>query len=573
MIRKILSIVTLCLAAATTATAIGDRTADLIIFNGTIHTLNLNQPSANMVAVKDAHIVYVGNESALNRLSGPSTRLIDLKGRTMTPGFIESHAHILYLGYARMNIDLSQAKNYAEVVAMVAEAATGLSPGEWIVGSGWHQSKWDPQPVHQVKGFQTHQALSRITPDHPVFLTHASGHAGMANALAMRLAGIDTQPRLVQGGEIIRDKHGNPTGIFTEAAQSLIRKHIPPTTPAKRRRALELAMEESVANGITTFHEASSDRAAIRLYREFLDQGKLRLRLWVMLNGKDKILLQKWYAKGPLAGGSDPYLTIRAIKLFADGALGSRGAWLLEPYTDRPTHSGHATIAMSNVYQTAMEALRHGFQLCVHAIGDRANREVLNEFERAFQKIPSRSRDHRFRIEHAQHIDPLDIPRFGHLGVIASMQGIHFSSDRPWAIDRLGKQRIEKGAYVWQELIRSGAIVVNGTDAPVEPINPIANFYASVTRKELNGHPPQGYEAEQKMTRQQALASYTLHAAYAGFEENIKGSIAVGKLADFTIFNQDIMTVPEDRLLDTRVDITIVGGKVVFQRMLQPPTQ
>ena len=540
--------------------------ADMIIVNGAIHTMDKSRPTAQMVAVVGDRIVHVGDRSAFNRWAGPSTKIIDLKDRAMTPGLIESHAHILYLGYARMKLDLSKAENYDQVVKIVAAAAADAPPGEWILGSGWHQSKWNPPPRPQVKGFQTHHALSAVTPDNPVYLTHASGHAGMANAKAMQIAGVTAQRQILEGGEVIKDPQGQPTGIFIESAQELILWHIPETTTQKRRQALELAIDESIASGITTFFDASSDRAAIDLYEEFLRQGRLRLRLWVMINGQDKELLKEWYSRGPLIDTDNHFLTIRAIKLFADGALGSRGAWLLAPYADRPGHSGHAIIPMEEVFQTAAAALNHGFQLCVHAIGDRANREVLNQFERALNTLPQPGKDHRFRIEHAQHIDPKDIPRLAQLGVIASMQGIHLSSDRPWAIDRLGIKRIEDSAYVWQKLIRSGAIVVNGTDAPVEPINPIANFYASVTRKRLDGQPPGGYEADQKMTRRQALASYTLHAAYAGFAEKRQGSIQTGKLADFTIFSQDIMTIPEDRILSTQVDYTIVGGNVVYHR-------
>ncbi len=346
----------------------------------------------------------------------------------------------------------------------------------------------------------------------------------------------------------------------------MIRRHIPAGTQAQNRRALELAIQESLANGITSFRDASSDGAAIALYRDFLNEGKLKIRLWVMINGHDEALLEKWLAQGPEIGSGDHFLTVRAVKLFADGALGSRGAWLLEPYSDRPDHTGHATIDMDRVYEVSRKALLNGFQACVHAIGDRANREVLDRFERVFKEHPQAAEDHRFRIEHAQHVSAEDIPRFSQLGVIASVQGIHLSSDRPWAIDRLGEDRIQEGAYVWQKLLQSGAVVVNGTDAPVEPIDPIENFYASVARRTLKGEPPGGFEPDQKMTRYQALNSYTLAGAYAGFEEDIKGSIEVGKLADFTVFSQDILQVAENRLLDTAVEYTIVGGDIAYAR-------
>ncbi len=540
--------------------------ADLVIRNGTIYTMDEQQPTAEMIAVRDGRIVHVGDDAAADAWIGENSRVLDLAGKTLTPGWIESHAHILMLGRARMKLDLSRAGSYEDLIRMVAEKVKTTPNGEWIIGRGWHQSKWEPPPEPLVKGFQTHEALSRVSPDNPVFLEHASGHAGFANARAMKIAGIAPQRQSDAGGEIIRDAAGNPTGIFTENAQALIRQHIPDRSEKLDRQALELAIEESLANGLTSFRDAASDRDAIRLYHDFLKEGKLGIRLWVMINGQDEELLGEWFTLGPEVGSGDQFLTIRAVKLFADGALGSRGAWLLEPYSDRTGHTGHATISMDRVYQVSSKALRHGFQTCVHAIGDRANREVLDQFEKVFRENPEAARDHRFRIEHAQHISAADIPRFSELGVIASMQGIHLSSDRPWAINRLGEARIREGAYVWQKLLQSGAVVVNGTDAPVEPLNPIECFYASVTRRTLKGEPPGGYEPDQKMTRYQALRSYTLDGAYAGFEEDIKGSVEVGKLADFTVFSQDIMEVTEDRLLDTRVEYTIVGGDIAYAR-------
>lgn len=540
--------------------------ADLVILNGTIHTMDDKQPTAEMIAVQDDRIVYVGDDSAADSWIGEGTRLLDLDGKTLTPGWIESHAHILALGRAEMKLDLSQARNYAEVVQMVEDQVQKSQEGEWIIGRGWHQSKWNPSPDPLIKGFQTHPALSKISPKNPVFLEHASGHAGFANARAMEIAGISRGTQSEAGGEVIKDPAGNPTGVFTENAQALIRRHIPSGTDAQNRLALETAIQKSLANGLTSFRDAASGGEAIDLYHDFLKEGKLKLRLWVMLDGQDEKLLEQWFARGPEIGSGDRFLTIRAVKLFADGALGSRGAWLLEPYSDRPGHKGHATIDMDRVYQVSQKALQHGFQLCVHAIGDRAIREVLDQFEKAFAAYPRAAQDHRFRIEHAQHLSSRDIPRFSKLGVVASMQAIHMSSDRPWAIDRLGEARIKEGAYVWRKLLQSGAVVANGTDAPVEPIDPIACFYASVTRRTLKREPPGGFEPDQKMTRYQALRSYTLDGAYAGFEENLKGSIEVGKLADFTVFSQDIMKVDEDDILDTRVEYTIVGGDIAYVR-------
>ena len=311
--------------------------------------------------------------------------------------------------------------------------------------------------------------------------------------------------------------------------------------------------------------DAGIGRETIALYESMKKAGKMEVRLYTMLTGWDSELLNEWYEKGPFID-PDHLLTIRSVKLNCDGALGSRGAWLLEPYSDRPGHYGHETLPMEFVKETSLNGLRHGFQVCSHAIGDRANREILDRYEAAFKELPGQTGNHRFRIEHAQHLHPEDIPRFAALGVIPAMQAIHLSSDRPWAIDRLGEKRIKEGAYMWQALLQSGIPVVNGTDVPVEPLDPVASLYASITRKTLKGTPEEGYEPAQKMTREQALKSYTLDAAYGAFEEEIKGSITQGKLADFTIYNQDLMTVPEEDFLDTEVVMTVFGGKVVYRK-------
>lgn len=543
------------------------ETADAIFINGTVYTVDDQNPQVEAVAVKDGKIMALGSSAEISKLKGSDTKVTDLQGKTMTPGFIESHGHLMGIGYNKLELDLMYVKTYDELVEKVAEAVEKAEPGDWITGRGWHQSKWIETPEKMVKGFQTHDKLSAVSPDNPVYLRHASGHATFANAKAMELAGvnrlsIESLSGEVEGGEIIKDELGNPTGIFTERASGLIGKLVPRETEERAEQALEMAIEECLEKGITSFHDAGSGQIFIDRLLRFKEQNKLGIRMYVMLSGRQPELLDQWYEKGPMID-PDHMVTVRSIKLNCDGALGPRGAWLLEPYTDRPDHTGHETLPMETVTTVSEKALEHGFQVCSHAIGDRANQEILDRYEAAINKYPGQN-DHRFRIEHAQHLHPDDIPRFGELGVIPAMQAIHMSSDRPWAIDRLGEKRIVEGAYVWQELLKTGAKVINGTDAPVEPVDPLPSFYASVSRKTLEGLPENGFEPEQKMTRKQALRSYTLDAAFGEFEEDFKGSIEIGKAADFTVFDKDIMTIPEAEILKTKVAMTVVGGKVAY---------
>lgn len=567
MLRFILFLFMVCTFSCTNKPK---NTASLLIYGGTIYTVNTKNPTTQAVAVKDNKILFVGSLKDAKKLTNNTTKRIDLKGKTLTPGFIEGHGHFMGLGYNELNLDLMQTKSYQAIVDAVAERVKMAKPGEWIVGRGWHQSKWDSMPKELVNGFQTHHLLSEVSPNNPVYLKHASGHAGFANAKAMEIAGLQrmaldgAKSYHVEGGEVLVDAMGRPTGVFNERAQTLITKHIPEKTPETDKAAFELAIKACHKNGITSFHDAGIPKETIALYNSMKTEGKMNIRMYAMLTGWDKDLLADWYKKGVIID-EDNLFTIRSVKLNCDGALGSRGAWLLAPYTDRPDHFGHETLPMPFVEETAKNGLKYGFQVCAHAIGDRANREILDRYEVAFKSNPNASKNHRFRIEHAQHLHPEDIPRFAELKVIPAMQAIHMASDRPWAIDRLGEKRIKEGAYMWQALLQSGVPIVNGTDVPVEPINPIASFYASVSRKTLQGTPENGYEPEQKMTRAQALKSYTLDAAYGAFEEEIKGSIEVGKLADFTIFNQDIMTVNEAEILNTKVAMTIFNGEVVYK--------
>ena len=543
--------------------------ATMLIYGGTIYTVDSTSITVEAVATKDNKILFAGSLEEAETYKNEQTELLDLKGKTMTPGLIEGHGHFIGLGYNELNLDLMNTTSYQSIVDAVAERVKNAKPGEWIIGRGWHQSKWDSMPAETVEGFQTHFLLSEVSPNNPVYLKHASGHAGFANEKAMEIAGLinlsldGIKKYSVEGGEVLVDALGRPTGVFNERAQTLITQHIPEKTPESDLKAFELAIEACHKNGITSFHDAGIPRNTIELYEKMKAEGKMDMRIYAMLTGWDEALLNEWFEKGIMVD-ADHLFTIRSVKLNCDGALGARGAWLLEPYSDRPDHFGHETLPMEFVKKTSLNGLKHGFQVCSHAIGDRANREILDRYELAFKEIPEAASDHRFRIEHAQHLHPEDIPRFAELQVIPAMQAVHMSSDRPWAIDRLGEKRIKEGAYMWQDLLQSGVPIVNGTDVPVEPINPIASFYASVSRKTLKGMPEGGYEPEQKMTRAQALKSYTLDAAFGAFEEDIKGSISVGKLADFAIYNQDLMTVEENKILDTKVVMTVFDGKLVY---------
>lgn len=567
--KSFLSCLIICCLIIASCSGPNKTAATLLIYGGPIYTVDSTQAMVEAVAIHADTILFAGNLIDAEEYKNEQTQIIDLKGKTMTPGLIEGHGHFMGLGYNELNLDLMNTTSYQEIVDAVAEEVKKVQPGEWITGRGWHQSKWGQMPEDAVNGFQTHYKLSEVSPDNPVYLRHASGHAGFANAKAMEIAGLEILSKdgvdkfEVEGGEVMRDGLGRPTGIFNERAMTLITQHIPESTPDKNEKAFELAVAACHRNGITGFHDAGIGKETIDLYTKMKGSDKMKIRMYAMLTGWDKDLLQEWYKKGPSID-PDHLFTIRSVKLNCDGALGSRGAWLLEEYTDRPGHFGHETLPMEFVKETSINGLQNGFQVCSHAIGDRANKEILDRYEAAFSALPNLAQDHRFRIEHAQHLHPDDIPRFAELGVIPAMQAVHMSSDRPWAIDRLGEKRIKEGAYMWQALLQSGIPIVNGTDVPVEPLNPIASFYASVSRKTLKGTPVGGYEPAQKMTREQALRSYTLDAAYGAFEEDIKGSITTGKLADFTIYDQDIMQVDEDKLLNTKIAMTIFNGDVVY---------
>jgi predicted amidohydrolase YtcJ len=543
--------------------------ADMVLKNGKIVTVDESKPEAQAVAVRGDVIVAVGSDKMIESYIGETTKVIDLDGKLAIPGFIESHGHFTSIGRSKMQLGLMNVKNWDEVTAMVAEAVKDAEPGEWILGRGWHQEKWDKAPDPNIDGLPYHHELSRVSPDNPVFLSHASGHAGFANAKAMELGGITKDTPDPPGGEIVKDPQGNPIGVFRETAQGLVRRaqshymdeRTPDQVDAERRKIVELADKECTSKGITSFHDAGSSYETIDLFKEFVEQGKLGVRLYVMASASNDQLRER-LSEYRIIGMGNNHLTVRSIKRLIDGALGPHGAWLLEPYADLPSSTGLNTSPVEEIQETAKIAIENDFQLNIHAIGDRANQEVLDIYEEAFKAHPDK-KDLRWRIEHSQHLHLDDIPRFGQLGVIASMQGIHCTSDGPYVLKRLGEKRAEEGAYVWQKLMKTGAVICNGTDAPVEDVDPIACYYATVSRMTWEG---KVFFPDQRMSRMEALRSYTINGAYAAFQEDLLGSLTPGKLADITVLSKDIMTVAEEEIPTTEVLYTIVGGKVAYQK-------
>jgi len=556
-------VLTMALTAGTAELTNAEDAAELVVRGGKIVTLDERQPTVCALAARQGKIVALGKDTEVSKLIGAETKVIELDGRLAIPGFIDGHGHFVGLGRSKMILDLTKAETWDDIVRLVKDAAAKKSPGQWIIGRGWHQSKWKELPEPNVDRYPVHAKLSAVTPKHPVLLTHASGHASIANAVAMRLAKVDANTPDPRGGEILHDKDDNPAGVFRETAQGLIGPDGSDAAYQDRglTEAIELATRACLENGVTSFHDAGSSFETIDVFRQLAEDGRLQVRLWVMV-GDSNERMARLLPKYRMIGVGDNLLTVRGIKRFIDGALGAHGAWMLETYDDMPSSVGLNTSSVASIRRTADLALRHDYQLCVHAIGDRANRETLDIFEEEFRRKPSDT-SRRWRIEHAQHLHPDDIPRFAKLGVIASMQGVHATSDAPYVVKRLGQQRAAEGAYVWRSLIEAGATIANGTDVPVENVDPIACFYASVTRKLRSG---ETFFPEQRMTRDEALRSYTINAAYAAFEEDLKGALSPGKLADVVVLSNDILTCADEEILDTKVVYTIVGGKVLYSR-------
>jgi predicted amidohydrolase YtcJ len=544
--------------------------ADTVFINGNIYTVDEKNPQAEAIAVQGERILAVGSTAEIQKFRGPNTREVDLKGKFVMPGFIEGHGHFSGLGQSLINLNFLKSKSWDEIVQAVAERAKTAKPGEWIIGRGWHQEKWMAAPNRNVLGYPYHDELSKVSPNNPVVLRHASGHALFANAKAMDMAGVSPETPNPFGGEIVRDVSGKAIGVFEERAMKVVdqvyQEYLATLSEEDKKKewlkGIELAQKECLAKGITSFQDAGARFYELDWYKELAEAGQLDLRLWAMIRHSSQDMEGK-LSSFPWINLGKHYFTVNAIKSEVDGALGAFGAWLLRPYQDKPDFEGQNTTSVEEVKKIAQMAREHQLQLCVHAIGDRANRVCLDLMEGELKKDPE-GKTLRWRIEHAQHLDPEDIPRFKKLGVIAAMQAVHCTSDAPFVVKRLGEERSRKGAYPWRSLLDAGAVVTNGTDAPVEDVDPLPSFYASVTRRRADTG--QIFFPEQKISRAEAIYSYTMANAYAAFEEKDKGSLEKGKLADFVVLSNDLIQCKDEEILGTQVLLTVVGGKEKYQR-------
>jgi predicted amidohydrolase YtcJ len=544
--------------------------ADLIFINGNIYTVNEKQPQAEAIAVKGDRIVFVGSNSGVKSFQGANTRVIDLHGQTVVPGMTDAHYHFLGVGQREMNLNLEGLTNLNDFLAKVKARVDQTKPGEWVTGRGWIETFWQP-PV-----FPTRWDLDKISPNNPVFLGRADGHGAVANSAALKIGGVTKETKDPFGGQILRDKQtGEPTGMLLDNAQSFVSRHIPARTEGDNEQAAILANKRSIELGWTQIQDPGGSYADVDLYKKLYREGKLKLRIYKAVYGPGD-QAQRLLREGPIIEAFGNKLNVRAIKVVSDGALGSRGAALLAPYSDVPEVKGpdgqmHPNVGFLRVKEEDMlpmlkEALQKGIQVETHAIGDYANRFVLDEYEKALQAIPTSQRkiaEPRWRIEHSQIVNPADIPRFAKLGIIPSMQASHAIGDLHFAPSRLGLERLN-GAYAWKSFIKSGVIVPGGSDAPVERGEPMIEFYAAVARKDIKGYSGDGWHPEEKVTRPEGLKMLTIWPAYVAFEENLRGSIEVGKLADLTILSADIMKIPEMDILKTRCVMTVIGGEIVF---------
>ena len=548
---NVLALTVLLMAPAGAAAA--EKPADLVLSGGVVITLDSTRPRATAVAVRDGRVVAVGDEALVKPFIGRTTKRIDLAGRAVVPGLTDAHVHVEGLGTSLESLDLVGATTLDEALRRVRARARRLRPGEWLLGRGWDQNDWPGQQ------FPTAAQLDRVSAGHPVYLTRVDGHAGWTDTKALRLAGIDAKTPDPPGGRVIRDDSGAATGVLIDTAQALVTSKIPPPPRAVRKRRLAAGLQACARAGLTSVHDAGVGLEVVGLYKELLREKPLPVRVYVMLRGPGEFLAKGATLK-PEVGLGDGLLTIRAIKVVADGALGSRGALLLAPYSDEPGTKGLLTVDEDEFRRLLTRAIAQGFQVNTHAIGDGANRFVLDAYEKAFGGYDG-SR-YRFRIEHAQVVAPADVPRFKSLGVIPSMQPTHCTSDMYWAEARLGPERA-KGAYLWKTFLEQGVPIAGGSDAPVEKVAVLPGLYAAVTRQDAKGWPPGGWHPEERVTIDEALGMFSRHAAFAAFEEHDRGAIMVGRRADLTVLTRDVTAVPPADILATKVSLTIVGGRIV----------
>jgi predicted amidohydrolase YtcJ len=569
LLRKNLSLIALaaivCFVCACNSKP--DQVADTIIINGTVYTVDENMPMAEAMAIQDGKILFVGSNDSAKLFADSKTEVIDAEGHFVMPGFIEGHGHIHGLGDFLRDINLMTVANWDEALHRLDSAIKLAKPGEWIIGRGWHQEKWDNAPAQNHLGYPYKSTLDSISPNNPVLLTHASGHSVYVNSKALDLAEVTTETPNPDGGDIVKDPAGNIVGVLEERAMGLVRgpyrDYVMLQTDEQRknkwRKGIELAEDECIKKGITSFVDAGSSFEQMKWMEELAKNNQLKIRHWMMLRESLENLNAN-ASRLPLINAGNGFLTIKSVKVSLDGALGSYGAWLLEPYSDRVGFMGQNTFNIDTLRAIAEYCWTNGLQLCVHAIGDRANRETINIFAEQIAKDPTRN--HRWRVEHAQHVNPSEIPRFAQFGIIASMQGVHCTSDAPYVPKRLGDERSRTGAYMWKGFLDAGVLVNNGTDVPVEDADPIPNFYSSVTRKTKDGT---AFYPAQSMSREEAIYSYTMANAIAQFEEKDKGSLTPGKYADIVMLSKNLVSCGEEEILETKVLMTMIGGKVKYK--------
>ncbi len=556
MIQK-LAVILLAVMLMFTGGCVRDKKsskAEKIFINGHIVTMDKENPEVEAMAVGEGNILLTGTTTGIKK-EYPDTEAVDLKGKTVMPGIIESHGHLLSLGQSFLELNLEGIKTPEQAVEMIRKRVEETPPGEWIIGWGWDEGAW-------AKNYPDNNALSDVSPDNPVYLRGLHGFASWANDKALKKAGISVDSPNPPKGEIIKDaKTHKPTGILTNKAQDLLTKHIPPMSLLQTEKALQLAIDECAANGLTTVHEANTSLKMLKALRSLKKKKKLKIRIYVMLDGTDKNMIESFFNKGSEID-QNHMLTIRCIKIFVDGALGSRGAALIKPYSDAPKIKGVIVTPEETLYRITVQSLKSGFQVATHAIGDLANRITLNAYKRALKEVP-KAKDPRLRLEHAQVVALDDIDKFAPLRIVLSMQPPHCTSDMPWAETRVGSDRI-KGAYAWRSFFNTGVHLTLNSDFPGETLNPFYGMVAAETRQTPEGKPEGGWYPEQCLTRKEVLKAYTVEAAYSGFEGNIKGKIKPGMLADFIILSDNILTVPSKKLLSLRVEKTYVGGKLVY---------